>query len=155
MCLVFKQVFYLAEEAFTLLIVLFVGILFKFLQKLFLALAQVFRHFNGYAHVLVTASSAVDALNTLALELEHIARLRTLVHGVAHLAVERRHRDFRAECSLRERDWHIAPNVVAAARENGMWTNCNVYVQVAVRTAVGAGIAPVSYTHLDVYKRQI
>ena len=42
MCLVFKQVFDLAEEAFTLLIILFVGILFKFLQKLFLALAQVF-----------------------------------------------------------------------------------------------------------------
>ena len=141
MCLVFKQVFDLAEEAFTLLIVLFVGILFKFLQKLFLALAQVFRHFNGHAHVLVAASSAVDALNTLALELEHVARLRALVYGVAHLTVERRHRDFRAECSLRERDWHIAPNVVAAARENGMRTNCNVYVQVAVRTTVGAGIA--------------
>ena len=106
-----------------------------------MALAQVFRHFNGYAHVLVAAPSAVDALNTLALELEHVARLRALVYGVAHLAVERRHRDFRAECSLRECDWHIAPNVVAAARENGMRTNCNVYVQVAVRTAVGAGIA--------------
>ena len=123
MCLVFKQVFDLAEEAFTLLIILFVGILFKFLQKLFLALAQVFRHFNGYAHVLVAAPSAVDALNTLALELEHVARLRALVYGVAHLAVERRHRDFRTECGLRERDWHIAPNVVAAARENGMTAN--------------------------------
>jgi len=135
-----KHIFDLAEEALSLGVILVVGIIVKLAEELFLLFAQVLWDLNGDLNILVACASAVDAWNTLALELKDIAGLGALMDAVAYLAVESRNLNIVTQSSLSESDRHIEPYVVATALKNSVGANCDEYLKVTVRTAVGAGV---------------
>ena len=87
----------------------------------------------------------MEALDTLALQLEYIPRLCALVYMVTDLSVKGRNHNVRAQGCLGEGYGHLTPNVVAAALKYGVGPYGYENVQVAAGAAVCACVSFAAY----------
>lgn len=83
----------------------------------------------------------VDVLDALAAHTERRAGLRAFRNLVLDAAVDGRHLQRIAECSLRERNRNIDMYIRAVASKDRVRTDGNRYEQIACRAAIYAGIA--------------
>ena len=89
---------------------------------------------------------SVHLLYALASQTEHCACLCTLRHCVFYLAVNCRNCYLVTESSLCISKRYLCPHVIAVTLENRVRSNCNVDVQVAVRTSVYTAVAFTAYS---------
>ena len=92
----------------------------KLPQKFFLFLSQFLRHFDQHLHKLVTATTAAQIRQSLALELDYFAMLRSGKYLQHLLAFERRHFKPRTQCRLGKTDRHLAHQVIVVPGEHGV-----------------------------------
>ena len=144
--LLFEFVFELVKECFALCVVLFTEGLFVVTELFFLLFGQIAWNFNCYTNVVVAVVVSVYLLYALASQAEHCACLCTLRHCVFYLAVNCRNCYLVTESSLCISKRYLCPYVIAVTFENRVRSNCNVDVQVAVRTSVYTAVALTAYS---------
>ena len=115
--------------------------LLELAQQLLLLARQAGRRLHDDGDILVAAAAPVDIRDALALQAERRAGLRALADRIADLAVERRHLDLRSAGCLRERDGHLAVDVLPLPREQRVAADADRDHQIAARAAVESGVA--------------
>src|SRR5690348_15660601 len=105
----------------------------ELLQDVALLARQLHRRLDDDVAEEIARAPRAHRLDALAAELEELARLRLGGNRNARLAVERRHRERRAERGLREADRHLAMQVVAVALEDRMLAHADFDVEIARR----------------------
>ena len=110
----------------------FLGELF---QQLALPLAEPGRHLDEEVQMLVAACGRTQRGQALPAQADHLSALRSFRDPLLQLALEGRHLDLRAERGLRERDRHLAVEVLAVAREQGVGLHRDHHVEIARRAA--------------------
>ena len=144
--LLFEFVFELVKECFALCVVLFTEGLFVVTELFFLLFGQIAWNFNCYTNIVVAVVVSVYLLYALASQAEHCACLCTLWHCVFYLAINCRNCYLVTESSLCISKRYLCPHVIAVTLENRVRSNCNVDVQVAVRTSVYTAVALTAYS---------
>src|SRR5690606_11755153 len=114
---------------------------FELLQQLALLGGEVDRGLHHHAAIQVTRCAAADRAHALATQAEHLATLGLGGNADLGFAVEGRHVDHVAQCSLGDADRHVAVQVVAVAVEDRMLAHAHFHVEVAGRRARRAGLA--------------
>ena len=115
--------------------------LLELAQQVLLLARQAGRCLHDDGDILVAAAAPIDIRDALALQTERRAGLRALADRIADLAVERRHLDLRSAGCLRERDGHLAVDVLPLPREQRVAADADRDHQIAARAAVESGVA--------------
>src|SRR5262245_13366119 len=115
-----EDVLYFSKQSASLRLVFDPESTVEFVQQLFLALGELGRSLHTDLDVQVTLSVPVQHRYPLAPHSECRPRLDSLRHLQCVLALKRRHLDFRAQRSLRERDRNLAMKVHAFTFEERM-----------------------------------
>jgi hypothetical protein len=91
--------------------------------------------------VLISARGRAQRRQALAAQTNRLSALRPFGDALLQLAIERRHLDLRTERGLRERDRHLAVEVLPVAGEQGVWLHRDHHVEIAGRAAGDARLA--------------
>ena len=113
---------------------------FEFLQQLALSFADLGRSLHTNLHKQIALAASVQNRHAFAADAERAAGLGSLRHFEGMFTLKRRNIDFRAQCSLGDRDWDHAVQVVSLPARKRMLLDVQHHVEVAGRTARQAAL---------------
>src|SRR5690242_2519202 len=109
---------------------------FELFEQLLLLARQAHRRLHHHAADQVPVPAAAHRLYAAPAQAQLMAGLRLRRDGDFHLALQRGHRQLRAQRRLREADRHLAVQVVAVALEDRVLAHAHFHVEI---TRLGAG----------------